>query len=199
MYEIMIDLETLDTRPSAIVLSIGAVVWKTVFNPAKNELEYEIAEHFLRIPAIQPQTMALRTMSESTLLWWQQQNSTAKAEAFAPVRHSMDVALADLTDFVKKWTELGVDGHRVNHFWASPSTFDFPIIESLIENFGHEIPWSYRQKYDVRTVVNEAAYSAKDHDYNHIPGVAHTPVYDCVAQVDLLTAARNRIFRRING
>ena len=33
MYEMMVDLETEDTKPSAIVLSIGAVVWETMFHP----------------------------------------------------------------------------------------------------------------------------------------------------------------------
>ena len=28
MLEMMIDLETLDTRPNAVILSIGAVVWE---------------------------------------------------------------------------------------------------------------------------------------------------------------------------
>lgn len=190
MYECMIDLETMDTRPPAVVLSIGAVIFETLINE-EGVLSYEIVDRFLRVPDLTPQFASLRTVSQDTLLWWQRQDPTARAEAFNPVRQDIDTVMRDLHLFVR-----GYDP-EINHFWASPATFDFPIIESFAETFGYDVPWSYNQKYDVRTVVNEASYSAKDHDYRHLVGIAHTPVYDCEAQVDLLTAARNRIARRI--
>lgn len=192
MYEMMIDLETLDTKSSAVVLSIGAVIFETMFHPGEDVLKYEIVDRFMRVLKIDPQIVTGRTVSESTLLWWQQQDSTARAEAFNPVRCSPSQALIDLRVF-----DSHPDHQSINQFWASPATFDFPIIESLAQDFQLPVSWTYRQKYDVRTVVNEASYSASDHDYSHIAGIAHTPVYDCEAQIDLLTAARNKINRRV--
>ena len=65
--------------------------------------------------------------------------------------------------------------------------------------FNNYVPWSYRQKYDVRTAVREASYSAKDHVLTvPIDGVPHLPVYDCEMQIDLLTAARVKAGRRIS-
>lgn len=193
MYEMMIDLETLDTRPSAIVLSVGAVVWQT--HTLDGELgiilTYDTVDRFLRKPSIEPQTMAMRTMSESTLLWWQRQDPTARAEAFDPVRQDIETVFTDLMLFAK--------AYEVNRFWASPATFDFPIIEGLAENFGLGVPWSYRQKYDVRTVVLEANYSASDHEAPGVRGIPHTPVFDCEWQIDLLTAARAKLGRRIGA
>ena len=203
MLEMMIDLETLDTRPSAIVLSIGAVVWQSVmedhFIPdgtsrTQKKLGYEIVDRWMRVPRIDEQTK-LRTMSESTLMWWQNQTSMAQQEAFNPVRLS---ARATLQEFMQWTTGFNT---KITRFWASPSTFDFPIMESYADQFEMPLPWSYRQKYDVRTAVNEASYSADDHILIRGPlvGVPHTPVFDCEWQIDLLTGARRKAGRRAAG
>lgn len=190
MYEMMIDLETLDTRPKAIVLSVGAVIWET-FQDEDGNLSYHVWERFLRRPEIDPQVIFGRTISEETLLWWQKQTVDARAEAFDKDRQPIGQVMIDLKTLAGKYD--------VNHFWASPDTFDFPIMESLAEDVGllSMLPWSYRQKYDVRTVVNEASYSASAHKAEGLAGVPHTPVFDCEWQIDLLTAARVKIGRRV--
>jgi len=200
MYELMLDLETLDTKPSAVVLSIGAVIWKTVNNNpmAPGKLHWEPVERFLRVLNIQEQVDKKRTISESTLLWWQRQEPTAKEEAFSPLRQPVSNVLDDLRKLVTVYGYKSVEGPGINAFWASPATFDFPIWEDLAMTFSNHVPWTYRQKYDVRTVVREAGYSTKDHEPSHvIHGVPHAPVYDCEWQIDVLTAARNKAKRRI--
>jgi hypothetical protein len=189
MFELMLDLETLDTSPSAVVLSIGAVIWESIVYPDSGP-QYHIADRFYRKLALQSQFDKKRTVSESTLLWWQQQDSVAQQEAFDPVRRPVLEVLTDLDAFTRGYDPA------INHFWASPVSFDFGITEDLMKMYDWIPPWTYRQKYDVRTVVNEANYSAKDHQSN-ITGVAHTPVYDCEWQIDLLTAARRKIKKRI--
>lgn len=192
MWEIMFDLETLDTSKNAIVLSVGAVVFKTMAYPAEDmKLKATIQDRFMRVLEIDPQLARLRSLSQSTLLWWLRQDPTARAEAFNPVRQDVEHVLNQFWD----WAATYQRDHKVNAFWASPSTFDFPIWETLANDFGAEVPWTYRQCYDVRTVVKEASYSAADHEFT-APGVPHTPVYDCEWQVDLLTAARNKTNRR---
>lgn len=195
MQELMLDLETLATTPDAVVLSIGAVVWETL-TKTDGDLSYNILGRYYRKPALQPQFDRGRKVSESTLLWWRQQDSVAQHEAFDSVRRPLREVFIDFDAFVRKFA--------LNHFWANPATFDFPIWENLANQCNwmemSEVPWKYNQKYDVRTVVNEASYRAKDHVMSRaIPGVPHTPIYDCEWQIDLLTAARNRIKRRIEG
>ena len=188
-YELMFDLETLDTKPSAVVLSVGAVVWKMVDGFHPGVMGWEPVDRFYRVINIQEQLDKKRTMSQATLLWWLQQDPTALQEAFSPVRQP---ALRILDDF-RYWA----DQYKVNAFWASPATFDFPIWEDLAMTFGRHIPWTYRQKYDVRTVVREANYSANSHVLTReLSGLPHMPVYDCEAQIDLLTAARVKAGRR---
>lgn len=191
MKELMFDLETLDTTPSAIVLSVGAVIWETSAD-ATGALYWTPVDRFYRILDIQPQADKKRTVSESTILWWQRQDPTAQAEAFNPVRQPVTKTLRDFCNFVNH------RAYDINAFWANPATFDFPIWEDLALTFSDYVPWSYRQKYDVRTVVREAGYSAKDHVPTiPIDGLPHMPVYDCEWQIDLLTAARDKAGRRM--
>lgn len=197
-YELMFDLETLDTLPSAVVLSVGAVVWKNIHHESSvlNEhqpgtLEWEPVDRFYRILNIQEQLDKKRTVSQSTLLWWLQQDKTALQEAFSPVRQPVNSVLTSLND----WVTGGQ--YDISAFWASPATFDFPIWEDLAMTFSSHVPWTYRQKYDVRTVVREANYSAKDHVLpKELAGMPHMPVFDCEAQIDVLTAARVKAGRR---
>lgn len=191
--EMMIDLETLDTKNSAVVLSIGAVVWGTVpFHG--NVIPY--VDRFYRVLEIDSQVSNGRTISQDTLLWWLQQDQTAKDEAFAPVRCSVDRALKEFNEFANRYPDIGCDYPEVSAFWASPATFDFPIWEDLALTFHGFVPWTYRQKYDVRTVVREASYSAKDHEFEG-HGVPHTPVYDCEWQISILNAARVKLKRKM--
>ena len=190
MQEMMVDIETLDTRVGAVVLSIGAVIWRDEVR-ADGNLHYIIEDRFMRILDLDSQFAAMRSVSQSTLLWWMQQNAVARAEAFSEEREPVASSLSEFHFWATSRDEA------VSRFWASPATFDFPIIETLAEQFGVSVPWTYRQKRDVRTVVDEAKYSAKDHS---IPpnllgadAAEHTPVYDCEWQIDLLTAARNKL------
>ena len=156
------------------------------------KLKWRVLKRFYRILDIQSQADKKRTVSESTLIWWQRQDANARDEAFSAVRQPVTGVLRDFRAFT-----ISVPG-EINAFWASPATFDFPIWEDLAMTFSEYVPWSYRQKYDVRTAVKEANYSAKDHiPTRPIDGVPHLPVYDCEWQIDLLNAARVKLGRRI--
>ena len=71
--DIMLDIETLDTSPSAIVLSIGAVKFNSV----------GLGDTFYVRLDSDPQLALGRTQSEATLTWWAGQSDAARKEAFA--------------------------------------------------------------------------------------------------------------------
>jgi hypothetical protein len=193
MYELMFDLETLDTKPSAVVLSVGAVIWETFYSETDG-LIWEPVERFMRVLNMEEQLSRGRTVSQNTLLWWQRQDPTAKAEAFSPVRQPVERVLDEFREFVLPFM---ANNSPLNAFWASPVAFDLPIWEDLAMTFSNFVPWSYNQQYDVRTVVREANLSVRDHKDSKLVGVPHTPVYDCEWQISLLTAARQKLSRRV--
>jgi len=73
----MIDLETLDTGPSATVLTLGAVK----FDPYTAKEPY--AELYIKLD-IDEQDRLGRTVSDSTIEWWGKQDPAIQEEAFSP-------------------------------------------------------------------------------------------------------------------
>lgn len=71
----MIDLETLDTKPSCTVLSLGAIK----FNPLDDSEPH--SELYLKID-VDEQDRLGRTTSDDTIAWWAKQEPKAMEEAF---------------------------------------------------------------------------------------------------------------------
>jgi hypothetical protein len=178
----MFDLETLDTVPSAVILSIGAVLF---------ERDGNIMARFYRVIDTQSQLDAGRTVSQNTLLWWLQQDPTARAEAFSPSRCNVWTALNDFMGFASN-TSTNI----VTKFWCNGPSFDGVLWESLARDFSQPAPWRYNQLRDQRTLVDAAGLRVADfRPTPEIIGIPHTPVYDCEFQVAVITACR----RILNG
>ena len=195
MKQMMFDIETLDTKQSAIVLSVGAVVWETVIKivsmPGKATTEtrtWDVMGEFYGVLDIDSQVARGRTISESTMLWWLRQDPTARSMAFDPLRSHAQIVAAEFNAWAMKYVEL----EGLTRFWASPACFDFPIWENLVDGTVSKYPWDYNRRYDVRSVVNEANYSANSHMYLG-EGIPHTPIWDCKFQIDMLVAAQSKL------
>src|SRR5690606_12661716 len=72
MNHIMLDLETLDTASSAVVVSIGAVAFDPYTNAIGDKFYVEMTED------IAEQQKKGRTISGDTVRWWMQQDVLAK-------------------------------------------------------------------------------------------------------------------------
>jgi len=132
----MIDLETLDTRPSCTVLSLGAVKFD-----ATNDSEPH-SELYLKIQ-IDDQDRLGRTTSDSTIEWWSKQDPKIMEEAFDQTGAvTVDEALQQLT----KWM-VGVDT-----LWGHGYGFDITILEDMYRNVGRPIPWNFWIVKDSRTL-----------------------------------------------
>lgn len=142
MRDVMIDLETLSTRPDAMIRSIGAVA----FGP--NGLGAEFS-------AVISPAGAMGHMDAETVAWWLGQGDaarhplsaayTGKREHLASALQRFRLFLHDLPVFIEKI--------RV---WGHGSSFDLPIIESAFRACGHQIPWGHRAARDTRTILELA-------------------------------------------
>ena len=175
--EMMIDIETLDVKPTAVVLSVGAVAF---------ERSGQIRDRFYRVLDVQKQTKLGRTVSFDTVQWWMDQEPDAQAEAFATVRQRVADVLTDLNAYCRKYDS--------NTYWALGPQFDYIILESLHDQMGSSVPWSHGQLRDVRTMCGEANIDRRGHG-SQVMGLPHTPIYDCEFQIELLTMARGRVNR----
>ena len=134
----MIDLETLYTKPSCQILSLGAVKFNALTNSEPH------SELYIK-PDIDQQDANGRTSSDSTIEWWSKQDSKAMEEAFsAEGRMDIDTMLTQLT----KWL-VGVDV-----IWGHGYGFDITILEDLYRNWNRPIPWQFWQVKDSRTLFS---------------------------------------------
>lgn len=178
---IMVDLETLDTRNSAVVVSIGAVA----FDPNSNFIGptfYAELTHDL-----QNQQNRGRTISASTVIWWMKQSHAAQRLFHSPAPSTTDTrgSLIAFTQF------LADHGGREALLWGNGSDFDNAILGSLYETYGLYRPWSYSNNRCFRTMRNMPGAPAKDARI----GVHHNALDDAMTQTQHL----QKIFAAMRG
>lgn len=172
--DLMIDIETLDTRRSALVLSIGYVQ----FEPRVPETFQTLLEHAV-CDVIQLESQPNSSFSAETLLWWLRQSVEFKILLESQPKVSMQDALMRLSTTI--WQD------RVGNIWGNGPTFDLGIISHHYEQAQLAVPWKYYKERDVRTML-EAALIEKS---NYIPEgfIAHRADHDAAYQAMLVQQA----------
>lgn len=167
---IMIDLETVSTRPDAAIIQIGAVL----FEPA-NGGKILNDKPFNRYTLLQD---GMGAIDASTFAWWLQQPHAAK------VGKKLDeegVLLGDaLADFVK-WPEeaAGLKWDDIGGIWAKPSNFDIAILHTAFAKHGVNQPWAHRITRCARTLFASAG-GEPEIDWTGL--VAHDAFDDALGQ-----------------
>lgn len=133
MRRVMVDIETLDNAPTAVILSIGAVD----FGPEG------VSAPFYRAVDIFSSLLAGSTISSDTVAWWSQQSPEAKAAA-QPLKGKVPLiaALEDFAGYLQGADEV----------WAKGPDFDLVILSQAYRSIGRRQPWSYRNTRDCRTI-----------------------------------------------
>jgi hypothetical protein len=147
MKAISLDIETLDTTTSSIVLSIGACV----VLPGRDTTS---TPSFYKRLSIQEQINAGRTISEGTLRFWMGQRSDVRhntmGEEGKPVRYVLE-ALRDW------WMEQGAPP-----VYVKGSQFDAAIVDDLADTFAVDRPIHYRKWRDVRTLEDIMQWGGRE-------------------------------------
>ncbi len=131
-----IDLETLDVRPTATVLTLGGVK----FNPFSRSEPYD--ELYFKI-SVDDQHRYGRTSNDDTIAWWSRQDPAIMEEAFD---QDSAITVEEACARVARWA-VGVDT-----FWGQGYGFDFTMLESLFYNVKRPLPWQFWQVLDSRTL-----------------------------------------------
>lgn len=139
--DLMIDLETLDTSPTATILTIGAVR----FDPFNNDVSNPACKKLYLKVDIESCEHVGGTTSESVLEWWAFQSTEAQDEAFSSRgRVSIEEAINRLYKFA--WGAKRV--------WSHGAAFDIPICEFYFQKVGRAIPWKYYEVRCTRTLFD---------------------------------------------
>jgi hypothetical protein len=177
---VMIDLETLGSRPGCKILSIGAVV----FGPAGLDRSF-----YVNVDRMSQSPIGLRE-DPDTIKWWSEQNEAARRAVFdvtdaVPVR----VALHRLTDFLTAVSFVDdVSDRRDVCVWGNGAGFDQPILAAVFHADGiPKLPWKFWNERCYRTLKN----SNHGVPYVH-PKIAHHALEDAKAQARHLVRILNR-------
>jgi hypothetical protein len=143
--DLMLDLETLGTKPDTVILTLGAVK----FNPYTTDMPGP--GYYVR-PDVDEQLASGRSYDEDTLTWWNDQDPVVREEALGTEgRISIEQMMADLNRFL-----VGVD----NIFCQGP-VFDISILENIYQQYSKPVPWHYWQIRDSRTIFKMINYDHK--------------------------------------
>lgn len=168
----MLDLETLSTRPNAVILTLGAVK----FNPFS--LEDPGPGLYVR-PDVDEQIAQGRDVQDDTVNWWMTQSEDVREEALGTDgRISVEDMYRQLNRFL-----VGA-----NSIWAQGPLFDFAILENLYRQYGWPTPWQYWQIRDSRTLFGV-------HGDPRVKGKVglHNALEDCVSQATAVQQVYNRL------
>lgn len=138
MADIMLDLETLSTRPDATILTFGACK----FNPYDQE---DITDAIYFRINVDEQIDLGRHVDDDTIEWWGNQSADVYAEAFSPDDR---IALVKFTEELNRF----IVGAK--NIWAQGPVFDVVILENLYRQLGIPAPWQYWQIRDSRTLLS---------------------------------------------
>lgn len=175
--DIMIDIESLDTSPNCVILTIGAVR----FDPKG----MGVVERLELRPTIDEQTEQFnRVINEDTLRWWGEQSPEALDEAMGdrdrlPFKDCMEA----LYKFC--WNRRAV--------WSNGASFDIVAMESAWRNLGMRIPWPYYTVRDTRTLYEIAGVSLKDKKYG--TSTTHKAVEDAEHQAIVVQDAYRNLIK----
>lgn len=141
MEHLMIDLETMGTRPGCPVLSIGAVY----FDPKMGEL----GESYYGVAYSDQSAYGLKPEKE-TVDWWARQSAEAQKVFEDPKRIFLPEMLWEFDNFIlnKKDTKV----------WGNGANFDNPVLAAAYHATGKALPWSFWNDRCYRTVKNLAPH-----------------------------------------
>jgi hypothetical protein len=138
---VMIDIETLGTRPGSVVFAVGVVPF--------GRGGVEAGEKYL-LP-VEPQVDAGMRIDPLTLAWWLECEDNQKgsmrdlrrALTLPPLEYgpTLDGLVYDLAGMIGEKTEV----------WACGPDFDLRLLESLFVEAGLDLPWHYGQCRCFRT------------------------------------------------
>lgn len=182
---IMIDLETLSSRPNASILSIGAVVFDE--NVIDSPESITADRRFYRIVDLEATPSYLHfDIDPAVVYWWLQQNTSAQKHIVPPAiefdangqplpRPSPYTTLrAALLEF-RDWYTYNLGGRT----YAYGATFDHVILNNAFHALKIKNPIAYKHQLCMRTVISLAQIPCPD-----LEGLtSHVAIDDCVRQV----------------
>lgn len=142
---VMLDIETLGTKPGCAILSVGAVAWETGQYKLGKILSYEGYVNPSKTPEYD-----FGDIDPKTWWWWegQEEAHSRLRDKIVSRGHSLQVVLKGLT----KLLEQRAPGDL--RVWSKDPDFDCAILADAYDRVGLGVPWSFWETRSVRTMLD---------------------------------------------
>lgn len=165
--DIMVDIETLSTDPTAVILSIGAIKFKRKGELKKLE---DMDRFYTRVSRESCEVLGMHT-DHSTVEWWGRQDESVRYEALENPEDRLPIKEA-----LKKFSEwVG----KSNYIWGHGDDFDCVVLNQAYKICGQPVPWKFWNTRDTRTLFDIAGIRNADLPKND----KHHPIHDCYRQI----------------
>lgn len=141
---ISMDIETLDLRPSGVILSIGLAAF-TVPGGI-------VGSFYTRLNREEQEAKG-RTVDRATQVWWESQSDDAK-EALRGTDEPVDRSLMMVESFFSRFTG---GAHEIAGVWGFGSDFDNAFVQDIFRQWGRSVPWPHKKNRCGRTLVGMTA------------------------------------------
>ncbi len=177
----MIDIETLDTASTAVILSIGAVI----FDPKGG---YISPQKFYAVVDLESQ-LNKRTISASALKFWMTKElDEERQNIFSSINSTLGKVLNSLDRWMYNF-RLAND-LKDTPVWSHGPSFDIAILEDAYKSVRFPIPWAYNAPRDTRTIFELAEFDFKNYPRE---GKFHNALDDALHQARCVQLAWNKI------
>lgn len=147
MKNVMLDLETLGTRPGSILVSIGACE----FGPrGVGRSFYQVCDLSTQGPLI---------IDPKAVAWWMQQSDFARSVFNDVDRKTLSEALFNFTNW---WRAI-----EAQYIWGHGASFDPVLMQAAYFAMGLREPWDHRGIRDTRTIFAATNVSVQKSEKAH--------------------------------
>lgn len=183
--DVMIDLETLGTKPGCVVLSIGACTF--------NRFSGDIFETFyVEINRTASAEIGLAT-SDDTIEWWNNQGEEAR---MLIARTGTDESLdpREACRLFARWFKNQTAGIHPQGIWANDPDFDCSILSYVFTLTGIKTPWPFWAHRSCRTAVDTGRIlGINPKDTLKFEGAPHHALDDAKHQAKYVSVILNAI------
>lgn len=184
----MYDVETLGIESNSVILSMALVYFDLEKKPTYEDLIKDA--FFVKINAKDQIERLGRTVTKSTLDWWEQQAQSVKDFSLNPSAN--DVLAEEALDQMQAYVDARPEGKK-SIVWAR-GNLDQMVLGSMEDKLKRNNIFHFGRWRDVRTAVDLLTGSTNGYctipDFNDIIVVKHNPIHDCAYDAMMLMYGR---------
>lgn len=158
---IMIDIETMGTRPNAAIIAIGAIGF--------NDEGDEHGEFYTEIN-LESSMRYGGTVDSSTIIWWMGQSDNARKKFMC---NSEAIDIKDALIRLSNWIQIdGKEDIEYRQVWGNGPEFDNIVVSEAFRACGLTLPWRYWGNRSYREMKREWQDIVPQPEFSGVPHFA---------------------------